>query len=127
MDRFASDDLIMVVSDHGFEAGVMLAILTGRHETDAARDGVIFARGRGIAAGDSANSVTVNDVTPTILAWLGLPIANDMDGKQAAFLQLPENETIATYDTNPIRRLDHASPGAEQQILEELRALGYLE
>ena len=125
--RYAEDDLVMVVSDHGFEAGDSYGTLTGRHETDAARDGVLFVRGRGIPAGSSTDSVTVNDITPTILAWLGLPVARDMDGRPMASLQVAKVEKIATYDTKPIARLESDSPAAEDEILEELRALGYLE
>ena len=46
-DRFGPDDLVVVVSDHGFEAGPTSGnnMLTGKHESLAALDGVIFARG----------------------------------------------------------------------------------
>ena len=71
--------------------------------------------------------VSVNDVTPTILAWLGLPVAADMDGKVTSFLRGGAAEEIATYDTTPIERVSTVPSGAEQAILEQLRALGYLE
>ena len=89
--------------------------------------GVLFARGRGIPAGSSTRGVTVNDITPTILAWLGLPVARDMDGRPMASLDVEHVEPIATYDTKPIPRLESESSAAEAEILEELRALGYLE
>lgn len=126
---YGPEDLVLVVSDHGFErlepTGSLVA--TGGHETEAASEGVLFARGPGIAPGGGTAGTTVNDVTPTILAWLGLPLGADMDGRPAAFLDRPAPKVIATYDTTPIARVPTESRGAEQERLEELRALGYIE
>jgi hypothetical protein len=69
----------------------------------------------------------VVDVTPTLLAWLELPLARDMDGAPAGFLDVPSRPPIDTYDTTPIERVGETSPETEQRLLEELRALGYLE
>jgi hypothetical protein len=73
--------------------------------------------------------VSVNDVTPTILAWLGLPIGDDMQGRPAAFLAVEPARIarIPTHDTRPIERLGDAPSGAEDTLLEHLRSLGYLE
>ena len=67
-------------------------------------------------------------MTPTVLAWLGLPLGRDMDGRVAPFL---ERETavpgfVDTYDTQPIERLD-GGERAGAVILEQLRSLGYFE
>jgi arylsulfatase A-like enzyme len=117
----------MVVSDHGFEAAVSMGVLTGNHKSLKAIDGVIFARGPGIPAGAPAGPMTINDVTPTILTWLGLPIAEDMDGQPAGFLDVPEVKTIPTYDVAPVERLDLTPSGVEETIVEQLRGLGYFE
>jgi predicted AlkP superfamily phosphohydrolase/phosphomutase len=124
--HFAPADLVMVVSDHGFEAGVAMMSLTGEHKSEKARDGVVFARGRGIPAGGPAGPMAVADVTPTILAWLGLPVAADMDGAPAGFLGVGTVARVATYDTRPIERLGAGVSGAEDDIKDELRALGYI-
>ena len=100
---------------------------TGVHDSPAARDGVLFARGPGIAPGSDAGAVTVNDVTPTILTWLGLPVGEDMDGQPAAFLESPRAARIATHDIGPVERITASSSGMEERIVEELRGLGYLE
>jgi len=127
MERYGPDDLVMVVSDHGFESGSTLKDTTGIHTTREALRGLIFARGRGIEPPAAPEPVSVNDVTPTILAWLRLPVAADMDGKVTSFLRGGAAEEIATYDTTPIERASSVPSGAEQTILEQLRALGYLE
>ena len=57
----------------------------------------------------------------------GLPVARDMDGRPAPFLELPTREPVASYDTTPIERIGELDSPAEQVILERLRALGYIE
>jgi hypothetical protein len=126
LDRYGPDDLVLVVSDHGFEAGVELGSLTGTHKSDAAIEGVLFARGRGIPAGDPAGDVSVLDVTPTILAWLGLPVALDMDGAVAGFVE-ERSDRIESWDTEPIERVSSAPSGADAVLIEQLRELGYIE
>jgi arylsulfatase A-like enzyme len=125
--NYGSSDLVMVVSDHGFEAGVRMKYLTGIHETEKAIDGVIFARGRDIQRGRGVGPMSIRDVTPSVLAWLGLPVAKDMDGKVAKFVETPRKPRIATYDTQPVPHVTSVSSGAEQEMLERLRQLGYFE
>jgi len=125
--RYGPDDLVLVVSDHGFEAGVTSGFLTGAHRSEAAALGVIFARGPGIPAGRPAGPVSVLDVAPTVLAWLGLPAAADMDGRPAPFLVVPPAGAVASYDVRPVERLAPAPSGAEDAIVEQLRHLGYVE
>jgi hypothetical protein len=129
MERYADDDLVLVVSDHGFEPATGLGFLSGGHHTARAIDGVIFARGAGVGTPprEHRRRLSVNDITPSVLTWLGLPIGADMDGAPAPFLLDAEPRRIATYDTSPIERLPIAPSGAEGEILEQLRALGYLE
>ncbi len=127
LERYGEEDLILVVSDHGFELGISMLSLTGNHHTPRARDGVIFARGPGIAPVASTRRTTVNDVTPTILAWLGLPVGRDMDGRPADFLHGRRLRWLASWDTQPIVRVETADSGAEGEILGQLEALGYLE
>jgi predicted AlkP superfamily phosphohydrolase/phosphomutase len=127
MEAYRPEDLVVVVSDHGFEAGRSLAGVTGVHSTRKALRGVIFASGRGIRPPWEKQPVSVNDVTPTLLAWLGLPVGADMDGRVASFLADREVERIASHDAAPIERLSHVPSGAETEILEQLQALGYFE
>lgn len=122
-------DLVLVVSDHGFEAGQKLGYLTGVHESDAALDGVLFARGPGIARPAAPHRLlSVNDVTPTLLAWMGLPVARDMDGRPMPILASIEPRWVPSLADTPVEWVDKGRPsGAEADILEQLRALGYFE
>jgi predicted AlkP superfamily phosphohydrolase/phosphomutase len=125
--RYSAHDLVLVLSDHGFESGVDLGMLTGAHHSEEAQDGVIFARGTGIEAGTSAGEISVLDITPTILTWLGLPVGEDMDGAVAGFLGGKPITRIKTHDSRAVEWLRPAPSGADEKMLENLRALGYLE
>jgi predicted AlkP superfamily pyrophosphatase or phosphodiesterase len=127
IERYGPDDLVVVVSDHGFEFGVDLGLLTGVHKTEKAQDGVIFARGAGVASGMIGGEVSVLDITPTILALLGLPLGEDMDGRVADFAGAERVARVETHDTGPVERLGSSPSGSDEKILEDLRALGYLE
>jgi hypothetical protein len=127
MEGYAETDLVIVLSDHGFEAGRGMGLLTGIHESEAAMNGVFFARGAGIAAGAKTGALSVRDVTPTILAWLELPIGEDMDGEVASFVSHEGVTTVATHDDSPIERMALQPSGAEDEIVEQLRNLGYIE
>ena len=127
LERYGENDLVMVVSDHGFEAGVTMMVLSGLHASDEALDGVIFARGPGIPRGEPPGPVSVIDVTPTILSWLGIPPARNMDGRPAAFLRGPRPELVASYRKLKIERLATHGYGHEDTIVEQLHGLGYLE
>ncbi len=128
LERYGPDDLVLVVSDHGFEAGKSLLFLTGVHDSDKAIDGIVFARGPDVGpVGGEPGPMSVNDVTPTILAWLGLPVAQDMDGRVASFLEIPEPRQIASYQGTRVEHVTAAPSGVEDEIVEELRKLGYLE
>lgn len=127
LERYGPDDLVVVVSDHGFEAGVHLGLLTGTHESEKALDGVFFARGPRIRAGAKSDGTSIYDVTPTVLAWLGLPVGDDMDGRPAPFLTGTRVKRVPTHDTHPVERLAIGASGREEEILKRLEDLGYIE
>jgi predicted AlkP superfamily phosphohydrolase/phosphomutase len=128
LDPFEESDLVMVMSDHGFEARFQEGLdLTGGHDSEDAAKAVFFARGAEIPAGEPAGEVSVDDITPTILAWLGLPLAEDMDGRSAPFLGVELAERVATYDTAPIARVGKTAGEVEAAIIEQLHGLGYIE
>jgi hypothetical protein len=126
VERFDPADLVMVVSDHGFEAGVVAQGMTGAHDSPAAQDGVIFAQGGRVHAGGSTDGMYVDDVTPTILAWLGLPVGLDMDGHVAKFLDVRSFATVSSHDGIPIERATSQKMDIEDAIIDKLRGLGYV-
>lgn len=140
------DCAVILVSDHGFETKKDLKVLWERGEKirtaeggkdvpwDHGVDGVFIFAGSGFRAGHRAKDASVVDVTPTILAYLGLPTARDMDGSPMTDVLEPSHltehpiEYIDTYETGE-RRGDEGpleSP-MDEGIKEKLRALGYIE
>jgi len=102
VERFGDGATVMVCSDHGFEGP-----RPGRPRggiNDHGPVGVFVASGQGIRSGVKIGEHSVCDVTPTILALYGLPIAEDMDGRvmldafEDDFLRAHPIRTIATYE-----------------------------
>lgn len=121
------EDLVIVMSDHGFEIDPKSDVLRGVHDSPAARDGILFMRGRGVPKGRSDLVMNMVDVAPTILAWLGMPPATDMDGVPAVFMETDTPTPIASYDTTPIEYLGEKDEAVERRIIDDLKALGYVE
>ncbi len=112
IEDLGPDDLLLVVSGFGMEP---LSIgkraleqiigdpdISGTHE--AAPDGFLMAYGAMVARARQLRRASVVDVLPTILYFLGLPVARDMDGYARADLFLPSFTEerpitfIPTYD-----------------------------
>jgi len=87
LDALAPDDLLLVVSAFGMEPlspgkRVLERLIgnpriSGTHER--APDGFLLAYGSAVAPGRPARA-SILDLTPSILYYLGLPVARDMDG-----------------------------------------------
>ncbi len=96
--------------------------------------GVVALWGRDIVPGTQLDSPGVLDVTPTLLALLGLPVADDMDGRvlaeaiEPAFLERYPVTTIPSYEEGVTD--DGAEPiesPVDDEVRERLRSLGYIE
>jgi hypothetical protein len=99
--------------------------------------GVLVFWGKDIAGGQELVDASVLDITPTILALCGLPVAEDMDGSVLTeaidrdFLRSHPVRTIGTYEPagESASAADHEpieSP-IDDEVRERLRALGYIE
>ena len=124
--RYGAEDLVMVVSDHGFELARPGDKTAGVHFSDEAIDGIVYAAGGPIAPGSEVADMGVADVAPTLLAWLGLPVADDMTGSVASFLDVAP-QRVASHDAVPIARVEAGASEADAEILDQLRALGYID
>jgi hypothetical protein len=127
LEAYGPNDLVIVASDHGFVAGFNGG-LTGDHTYENASRGIFFARGKGIPTGQPAGDITVDDVTPTVLEWMKLPVAKDMDGRVAAFVPKSGVEPVDTYEKHgPVKRLRGEHSGEEGRVLKQLKELGYVD
>ena len=140
------DTAVMIVSDHGFETKRDLKVLWEKGEKirtveggkdvpwDHGVDGVFIMAGPGIREDFRLPEASVVDITPTMLAYLGLPVAEDMDGAPvlAAFTEsyLAKHPVtfVPTYETDGPRGDDAPMESPmDEGIKEKLRALGYIE
>jgi predicted AlkP superfamily phosphohydrolase/phosphomutase len=97
-------------------------------------DGLLIAGGPGISGAGRFDAGRVIDLAPTVLHWLDVPVPADMDGR--ALVELLEPQVAAR---NPIVISDvdadagragvgsrEYTEGEEDEILDRLRDLGYL-
>jgi Type I phosphodiesterase / nucleotide pyrophosphatase len=120
---------VLLTSDHGFVGG-------GPGVMAHKADGILFAMGPNVKKGGNVSGATVLDITPTVLAFFGLPTAQDMDGRPIedvlttpVMKRVAKETRLSTYETA------HAKGGTEEpvrspvddELRERLRSLGYIQ
>jgi tetratricopeptide (TPR) repeat protein len=105
---------VFVVSDHGFKWGERRPeegdeVEVGRAHLWHEPEGIFVAAGAGIRRRQEIGRASVLDVTPTLLRYLGLPTAKDMDG--APLLDIFEP---AWLEENAARQIDSYATGSAQ-------------
>lgn len=124
--------VIIVVSDHGFLSGADRPAGTADVEGQPARWhrllGAFVAAGPPVEPGTDLGIVSVEDIAPTVLHLLGLPVGEDMPGRARLALSQPVLG-VSSYDA--VIRVAHepapaSSPQLDAAALEELQALGYV-
>ncbi len=129
-----SKDVIMILSDHGFQAGTGKDALWGVHRLEgvyAIWGGPVKPESRSDYSRNMAENKSIKDITRNILYLMGLPIAEDMVGKiwfdlfDENFVEKHPVKTIPTFDKA------EAKKGVTQRLdpsaLEQLKGLGYLD
>ena len=120
------DVYFIIISDHGFTFYVRdNRIHYGHIEPEVAPDGIIIMRGPGVKPG-KITLASVYDIVPTVLYLLDLPLDRRMNGRPLRRLftfrhgsryKVYKKKKPQPYKQN--RELD-------EKILEELKALGYI-
>ena len=98
--------------------------LTGTHRPD----GVLIACGPGIGADRAYEGARLIDLAPTLLAYLGVPVPADMDGRVLADLFAPgivQSERGAAASAPQAQEFAF-TPDEEAAITQRLQDLGYL-
>jgi hypothetical protein len=143
--------VVIVVSDHGFQPSGEKPKTIARNEFEELRKGALekgqvtvgqtgihhrnglFLAAGGPIRGNVRLKAELADLTPTILALLGLPLARDLPGRileevlEEDFLQRFPVRYVDSYD--PLVQRAKLAPDAtldESLQLEQLRALGYI-
>jgi hypothetical protein len=97
-------------------------------------DGIIIASGEPFTRGGEIGEASILDVTPTALAALGMPLANDMDGYPLVAAMTPEFlsanplTAVESYETEIKERQEHEGMETmSEDLKEQLRSIGYIE
>jgi predicted AlkP superfamily phosphohydrolase/phosphomutase/tetratricopeptide (TPR) repeat protein len=148
--RKAGTRTVVVMSDHGFSSGTgrprdVKPFIEGRPGLWHDMTGIFIAHGPLIRPGE-LSTVTLFDIAPSLLYLLGLPVPEDMPGKviesavAADFasshpvLRVPSYEALqaaageGAVASTSVPRGEGAAGGdaAESEMVEQLRALGYV-
>jgi predicted AlkP superfamily phosphohydrolase/phosphomutase len=126
-----TDPTLEIVADGRKYEDVVLYVnrISGTHGRKT--HGIFIAAGPDVLPGARLDGITIFDVAPTILYALGLPTADDFSGKprvelfQKEFRNRHPVRTLPSWGTMSSWGVE-SSP-VDSKILEELRALGYLE
>jgi len=135
IDALDEGTTLIVLSDHGFELGYLprnpelmkrlQRVRTEQHTLD----GIVYFFGNRVRKGAEMKQPSILDVTPTVLALLGIPPSREMPGRilvEALEVEVPprvESWEVASGPTVSVAQ----DPAGEAAILERLTALGYLD
>jgi predicted AlkP superfamily phosphohydrolase/phosphomutase len=107
IDRLGPDDLLLVVSGYGMEplstSKRLIEQLIGDPEVSGthenAPDGFLMVFGSSVEPGRHLTRASIVDIVPTVLYFLGLPVARDMDGfaRTALFRSAFTDDRPITY------------------------------
>jgi predicted AlkP superfamily phosphohydrolase/phosphomutase len=123
MDWLGDDHALIIASDHGHEMDG-----NAHHYSDP---GILILWGRPFRQGVTLTDASVYDIAPTVLYLLGLPVGEDMQGRvlkeafRDTWLAGHPVSTIETYETGRLHS-GKAPPEVDDQLLERLKALGYI-
>ncbi len=136
LKALGAGDTLVVLSDHGFQLGVLPDDPTATHDLRRVSEryhrieGVLYLYGRGVRPRSRIDRPTLLDVTPTLLALSGLPPARDMPGRVLGeALDLPPSPApVASYEPprEAARPESTGDANIDPAIVERLRSLGYL-
>ena len=138
LSKVGPDTGVIVLSDHGFKSESDRPIGESRinYATAASwhrKYGIFIASGGRFRQSAEIPEVSVIDVTPTILAYFGLPVGEDMDGRPATELFTPEFLSAhpityrPSWESAAAPQVEMASdPEGDKALKEKLLALGYL-
>lgn len=117
---------VVLASDHGFQSNRDLSKPVGTHHFD----GIYLVAGPGISGSKRGERTFIEDIAPTVLYLLGLPVGGDMEGQvidevTAALGQEPR--TVATYEGLTGKKLLGKEGPVDASTWEQLCGLGYVD
>jgi len=142
VEQLPNGTTIYVVSDHGFKMGDERIVfedssMKNQYAADWHRDnGILVVHGPGVRSGQAMDDAHVYDITPTILAQLGIPSGRDMPGRALLEIWKPDDapgvpERVETHDAGGWPEAsddtEFSSSADDEKLKQKLQALGYVE
>jgi tetratricopeptide (TPR) repeat protein len=145
MHLAGEETTIILCSDHGYHSDHLRPKETPKEPAGPAvwhRDyGIVAMAGPGIKRGEQIYGANLLDITPTVLNLLGLPVAEDMDGKPLVGAidseWTPTPDPIASWEdveddvdgraAGMHSKEKREDPYAAREALRQLVELGYIE
>ncbi len=140
-ERARGGDMVVIVRYQGVSPALYLegeripgAIgqveeISGTHSKST--EGIFIAAGPDIDPSADLDKIHSLDITPTLLFALGLPVAEDFDGTARTEIFRPQFRDRFPLRTVPswgkLEARESPDSQSEAELLEELRALGYLD
>lgn len=133
LDLAGEDCNVILLSDHGFHSGSQrildLPDIPAAPALEHRKFGVLACAGPDFKKGERVFGASLLDITPTVLHLFGLPVGDDMEGEvlQAALEDQTPAGSIDSWElTAPQPPFLNKEEGANEEILKQLEALGYV-
>ena len=125
VNQASANTTVIVVSDHGFNFS---SYGYSHYKTKKLANGIVIMKGPAIKAGCTLKNAHIFDITPTLLHLFSLPVAEDMDGKVLleAFKSRRRVHRVPTYETGERTINTKKTKALDNEMLEDLRSLGYI-
>lgn len=124
---------LVILSDHSIRPVLLERpfSMTGSHAN--APPGIIIMYGKGVKSGYTIEGASVFDVAPTVLALLGIPVPDDIEGAPITnaltgeFKERFPIRHVASHGGRQVQDLTFPESAVDQEFIEQLKALGYIE
>ncbi len=152
LEKVDSKTVVIIVSDHGFKASGRVPKTVSAEQFDSLKkesmkekivavgqsgihdlNGVLIAYGPAIRKGFKVKKAHIFDITPTILALMGLPVPEDLDGRvlvemfDPLFMKNHPIQVCSSFEHYFKRKKIKISKDIDdKESLDKLRALGYI-
>jgi predicted AlkP superfamily phosphohydrolase/phosphomutase len=131
MQRMDARTTLIVLSDHGFKPVLVpnKPTTSGHHRLE----GVLALYGRGIEAGRTVEGASLLDILPTVFVLMGEPVSRELKGKilAEAFGMPAEGrlrvDYVDAYPPRPPRAASAPAQEVDENVLERLKSLGYIQ
>lgn len=120
--KVKGDPYVVIVSDHGFQSSSDAKKPIGTHNPD----GIYLVSGPGITPKTGLPKF-IEDVTPTLLYLLDMPVGQDMDGKVFSEVEELIGRKVATIPTHERASRASTDEPVDKDTWESLRGLGYVD